>query len=74
VRDRVWIDFNNPVTGQVEIDIIDMKGQKVAGQNLNLNGQYFVEIQTNDLKEGIFFLRVNTNGKTFTGLKFLKSK
>jgi hypothetical protein len=74
VRDLVWIDFSLPVTGQVEIDIIDMKGQLVLLQNLNLSGQQFVDIQTSALKEGIFFLRINTNGKTFTGLKFLKSK
>jgi PKD repeat protein len=74
VKDRVWVDFKSPVTGKVEIDIIDMKGQKISAQSLNLNGQLFVEIQTSNLKEGIFFLRVNANGKSFTGLKFLKSK
>jgi PKD repeat protein len=74
VRDRVWIDFNKPVTGQTDIEVIDMKGQKALSRNVSLNGQQFVEIDTQQLTEGISFLRINNNGKTFTGLKFIKIK
>lgn len=74
VRERVWIDFNKPVSGTVDIDVIDMKGRIALIRNLNLNGQHYVELDTQSLKDGIYFLRVNHNDQILTGLKFLKQK
>jgi PKD repeat protein len=74
VKDYIWVDFIKPVSGQVFIEIFDMKGNKVNSRNLFIMGQQFIETNTEKLENGIYFLRVTNNEKTITGLKFLKNK
>jgi PKD repeat protein len=73
-RNQIYIDFNTSISGEIGIDVIDMKGQTAITRKLILSGQHFVELETSQLSDGLFFLRINNKGKTFTGLKFYKGK
>jgi PKD repeat protein len=74
VRDELWIDFKKPVTGAVTTEIIDMKGQAVSAMQFILNGQNLIPVQTSQLQNGIYFLRISCDKQVLNGIKFFKSK
>jgi PKD repeat protein len=74
VSDKLWIDFKKPVTGTVTTEIIDMKGQVVSAIQYMLNSQNLIPVQTSQLQDGIYFLRINCDKQFINGIKFFKHK
>ncbi len=63
--DRVNIAFNNHSAGKVQIELLDMMGAVVARiEDKNMNsGRQSIEWNTSSVSEGIYVLRVISNGQ-----------
>jgi len=62
--DVVFISFRDePKGGTVDISVIDLNGRIVKSAILNTNDQ---ELMTNDMKPGIYFVRIIRDDKIFT--------
>jgi len=60
------LDMNFTVGGLTEIDMVDMTGKvvkKIANENYTA-GQHSLQLETSDVVNGIYFIRVAINGKT----------
>jgi Secretion system C-terminal sorting domain len=58
------IDFTVPTTGQVTVDIFDVRGAKVATlvNSVKERGSYTVHFNANGLSSGVYFYRLKGNG------------
>ncbi|TAK92865.1 T9SS type A sorting domain-containing protein [Patescibacteria group bacterium] len=60
------IDLNLPTQSQTNIDMVDMTGRivkKISNSLLN-SGKHELQVETSDLPNGIYFIRVNSKGNT----------
>ena len=51
---------------QTQIEMVDLMGKvvkQISNENLS-SGNHQFQVQTNDLSNGIYFIRINSNGKT----------
>jgi PKD repeat protein len=73
VREMLNINFGNPVEGTMNIEIMNIAGKRAYAQQVKSEGYNHVNINVQQLKSGIYFLRV-TNGKyLITDRKFIKA-
>jgi PKD repeat protein len=73
VKEMLKINFGNPVEGNLNIEIMNIAGQRVFAQQLKTDGLNQAAINVQNLKSGIYFLRL-TNGKyLITDRKFIKA-
>jgi hypothetical protein len=60
------LDLNFMQEGQTEIDMVDMTGKvvkKIANENFS-TGQHTLQVETHDLTNGMYFIRIAGNGKS----------
>lgn len=60
------LEMNFTLGGQTEIDMVDMTGKvvkEIANENYTA-GQYTLQVETGDVVNGIYFIRIANNGKT----------
>ncbi|MBV5312675.1 MAG: PKD domain-containing protein [Prolixibacteraceae bacterium] len=73
VKEMLKINFGNPVEGNLNIEIMNIAGQRAFAQQLKTDGLNQATINVQHLKSGIYFLRL-TNGKyLITDRKFIKA-
>ncbi|MDO8928106.1 MAG: PKD domain-containing protein [Bacteroidota bacterium] len=72
VTEMLKINLGNPVKGNFNIEIMNMAGQKVYSQLLNVDGLSQTEINVQHLKSGIYFLRITNNQLLIDNRKFIK--
>jgi PKD repeat protein len=73
VKDILKINFGHPVDGTIEIEIMNIAGQLVFSQKMATDGFSQTAINVQQLKPGIYFLRVINDSFPFTGRKFVKA-
>lgn len=73
VKDILKINFGNPVEGSILIEIMNIAGQLVYSQQMTIDGFSQTAINVQQLKPGIYFLRVINGGKPFADRKFIKA-
>jgi hypothetical protein len=60
------LEMNFAIGGLTEIDMVDMTGKvvkKIANENY-AQGQHTLQVETSDIVNGIYFVRIANNGKT----------
>ena len=63
----VNISFDLAEQGDVNVRIFDLKGTEVFSEDLdNFQGKYSTQVDLGNQSEGIFFLNVVQNGKSYT--------
>lgn len=72
VKDMLKINFGNPVEGKLLIEIINIAGQKSYTQQLNAEGFNHAAINVQQLKSGIYFLRITNGQRVISDNKFIK--
>ncbi|MDP3641814.1 MAG: PKD domain-containing protein [Bacteroidota bacterium] len=74
VKEMLIINFGNPVQGVMQIDIMNIAGQRTFSQQLKTEGFNQTAVNIKHLKSGIYFLRI-TNGKyLIADRKFIKAE
>ena len=73
VKDILKINFGHPVEGTIDIEIMNIAGQLVFSQKMATDGFSQTAINVQQLKPGIYFLRVINDSFPFTGRKFVKA-
>ena len=63
IKDMLRINFGNPVNGDLTLDILNITGKLAFTQKLTTNGFSQAAINIQQLKSGIYFLRIS-NGET----------
>lgn len=73
-QDYVTIQLHQPLDGDLMFEIYDMAGKLAAEQKVkdNSNGVSKHYINTNQLEQGVYFLRINAAGHSQT-IKFIKN-
>jgi len=72
VNEFAVLNFNTPKTSKVNISIHNLVGQQVASYNYNsVVGENNFNINASDLQSGVYFLKVQSEGKNAT-TKFVK--
>jgi PKD repeat protein len=74
VKDMLKINLGTPVKGTILIEILNIAGQVAYSQQVKTEGFSQTSVNVQQLKPGIYFLRV-TNGKyPFADRKFIKAE
>jgi hypothetical protein len=74
VKDMLRINFGNPVVGKLFIEIIDIKGRRAYSQQLNTDGYSQAGVNIQQLKAGIYFLRITNGSNLIADRKFIKAE
>jgi hypothetical protein len=73
VKDILKINFGNPVEGTILIEIMNIAGQRAYSQRMTTDGFSQTAINVQQLKPGIYFLKVINGGEPFADRKFIKA-
>jgi hypothetical protein len=73
VKEMLRINFGNPVLGNFSIEIMNIAGKKVQSQILNADGFSHAEINVQNLRTGIYFLRITNGQHSVADRKFVKA-
>ncbi len=73
VKEILRIDFRNPSEGILVIEIMDVKGRSVYKQQLNNDGSSHADINVQQLKSGIYLLRITNGQRLIADRKFIKA-
>lgn len=73
VKDILNINFGNPVSGDLSVEIMNMAGQKALNQQIKTEGQSRALIDVHQLKSGIYFLRIASGKQLIADRKFVKA-
>ncbi len=73
VKEIVRINFGNPVQGNIFIEIMNIAGQKVYSQLLKADGFSQAGVNIQQLKSGIYFLRLTNGSHLIADRKFIKA-
>lgn len=58
--DRVFLDYESPRSGPVEINLLDINGRHVLTQNLELNaGRNRIPMDIGHVSEGVYIIQLN---------------
>jgi hypothetical protein len=73
VKEILSIDFNYPTEGNIVIEIKDMKGRSVFNQQLTNDGSSHTDLNIQQLKPGIYMLRITNGNRLIGDRKFIKA-
>lgn len=73
VKDMLMINFDGPAKGIHQIDITNITGQRVYTQTLNNDGISQLTVNVQNLKSGIYFLRITNGKQLIADQKFIKA-
>lgn len=73
VKDMLRINFGNPVSGNMVLEILNITGQRTFFQQLDTNGFSQVAVNIQQLKKGIYFLRISNGKLVIADRKFIKA-
>ena len=73
VKEMLRINFGNPVQGNLLIEIMNIVGQKVYSQLINTEGYSQTGINVQQLKSGIYMLRISNGSQLIEVRKFVKA-
>ncbi len=73
-RDLLKINFGNPVEGSVYVEITNIAGKQVLAQKLDTDGCSQASVNVQELKSGIYFIRVSSQQHVIASQKFLKTE
>lgn len=73
MTDRLTILFEQPLNGEVTVEMIDITGKRMDAVEMNTNnaGSSHIELNTGLLTKGVYFIRLQMNGISTT-LKVVK--
>jgi len=72
-KEMLKINFGNPVSSNLSLEIFDMKGQRILIQELKAEGLSHATVNIQHLKNGIYQLRILSGQNLITERKFLKN-
>jgi hypothetical protein len=73
VKEILRIDFGTPPEGNPVMEIVDLKGRSVMHQQLNNDGSSHADVNIQQLKSGIYLLRITNGQKLIADRKFIKA-
>jgi len=73
VKDMLKINFGNPVKGDICIEILNLAGQKQLTRKINTDGFSQAAINIEQIKSGMYFLRISSGNQVIADHKFLKT-
>ena len=73
VKELLRIDFNNPVDGNIVIDIRNVAGRSVYNQQLSNDGSSHADINIQQLQSGIYLIRITNGQHLIADRKFIKA-
>ncbi len=73
VKEMLRINFGNPVQGNLSVEIMNIAGKKVQSQILNADGFSHAEVNVQNLRTGIYFLRITNGQHSIADRKFVKA-
>jgi hypothetical protein len=66
-RDYLFIEINNDAEGTARISVLNMVGQEVVSESMQLGaGNNLKQINTSLLSNGVYFIKINNNGSIIT--------
>jgi PKD repeat protein len=74
VNEMLKINFGNPVQGKLLIEIMNIAGQIAYTQELNTEGFSHAAVNVQQLKAGIYFLRISNGKLPVADRKFIKAE
>jgi PKD repeat protein len=72
-KDMLKINFGTPVKGDICLEILNLAGQKQLTRRINTDGFSQAAINIEQLKSGMYFLRISSGDKVIIDHKFLKT-
>lgn len=73
VKEMLRVNFGNPIEGNLLIEIMNIAGQRVYSQLLNADGFSHAGVNVQQLRSGIYFLRLTNGTHLITDRKFIKA-
>ncbi len=73
VQEMLKINFGNPVQGAMFLEILDITGKRAMVRQLNTEGASQVDVNVQQLRSGIYFLRMTNGKQLITDQKFIKA-
>jgi PKD repeat protein len=67
------INFGNPVSGNLFIEVMNMAGQRSFSQQIFTDGLDYATVNLKQLKSGIYFLRITNGKQLIADRKFIKA-
>ena len=66
-KNYFYIELNSDTEGAAKISVLNMVGQEVISENMQLlNGNNIKQLNTSLLSNGVYFIKVNNNGNIIT--------
>lgn len=72
VKEMLKINLGNSVQGNLYLEIMNITGQRIYAQQLNIQGSSQTEINVQQLHSGIYFLRITNGRYLIANRKFIK--
>lgn len=72
VKNLLNIDFGNPLQGIIQLQIMNITGERVLTRQLNGEGYNQTSLDVRDLRSGIYFVRISANNQLISDYKFIK--
>jgi PKD repeat protein len=73
VQEMLKINFGNPVQGTMFLEILDITGKRAMVRQLNTEGYSQVDVNVQQLRSGIYFLRITNGKQLIADQKFIKA-
>jgi len=73
VRDMLKINFGNPVKGDICLEVLSLAGQRQLTRQINTDGFNQAVINVEQLKSGMYILRISNGTQVIADHKFLKT-
>jgi PKD repeat protein len=73
-KEMLKINFGNPLEGNIYLEILNLTGRRVSTQQMKTSGTSQIELSVNQLKKGIYFLRISSGNILITNSKFIKAE
>ena len=71
-NDFVKIDLGTQITGPIQIEAINLFGQKLLNQQIMSEGHSLITLDINQLSPGIYVLRVSSDNQILQSQRFMK--
>lgn len=72
VKEMLKINLGNPVEGNLNIEIMNIAGQRVYTQLISTEGFSHAAVNVQQLKAGIYLIRISSNNQQIGERKFIK--
>ncbi len=71
VNDRIFLDLENIISGDVQVRMFDIQGRTVKAFKRHVNGQ--MELNTADIESGTYFIQILDDFGTIATKRFVKN-